>query len=68
LKKAAEDRKYYELNLIQREGVYNSMFGANPRVGVVDPLAGKLAKQNKGAPVGNLTGMTQKGGVKQLKI
>lgn len=37
LKKAAEDMKFYKLELINREQSYNQMFGTNPNVGVMDP-------------------------------
>jgi hypothetical protein len=33
LKKAAEDMKFYKLELINREKSYNEMFGAQPIVG-----------------------------------
>ena len=39
LKKAAEDMKFYKLELINREDSYNKMFGSNPNVGVLNPLA-----------------------------
>lgn len=38
LKKAAEDMKFYKLELINRENSYNKMFGSNPNVGVMNPL------------------------------
>jgi len=41
LKKAAEDMKFYKLELINREDSYNKMFGTNPNVGVLNPLQGK---------------------------
>jgi hypothetical protein len=41
LKKAAEDMKFYKLELINREDNFNKMFGTNPNVGVLNPLAGK---------------------------
>mmetsp|Transcript_32609 Transcript_32609/g.28867 ORF Transcript_32609/g.28867 Transcript_32609/m.28867 type:complete len:244 (+) Transcript_32609:203-934(+) len=37
LKKAAEDMKFYKLELVNRENSYNKMFGTNPNVGVMDP-------------------------------
>lgn len=40
LKKAAEDMKFYKLELINREASYNQMFGTNPNVGVINPLKG----------------------------
>uniref|UniRef100_UPI00358EBE4C protein FAM184A-like isoform X2 n=1 Tax=Myxine glutinosa TaxID=7769 RepID=UPI00358EBE4C len=33
-----EDRKYYELELANREVNYNKIFNANPKVGIVNPL------------------------------
>jgi len=37
LKKAAEDMKFYKLELVNRENSYNKMFGTNPNVGVMNP-------------------------------
>jgi hypothetical protein len=42
LKKAAEDMKFYKLELINREQSYNTMFGTNPNVGLMNPLGGKI--------------------------
>ena len=39
IKKAAEDMKFYKLELINREHSYNNMFGNNPNVGVINPMA-----------------------------
>ena len=33
--------KFYKLELINREDSYNKMFGTNPNVGIINPLAGK---------------------------
>ena len=41
LKKAAEDMKFYKLELINREDNFNKMFGTNPNVGVINPLGTK---------------------------
>ena len=41
LKKAAEDMKFYKLELINREQSYNQMFGTTPNVGVLNPVGGK---------------------------
>ena len=41
LKKAAEDMKFYKLELINREDNFNKMFGTNPNVGVINPLGQK---------------------------
>ena len=40
IKKAAEDMKFYKLELINREQSYNAMFGTNPRIGLVNPVGG----------------------------
>lgn len=37
IKKAAEDMKFYKLELINREQSYNAMFGAQPQVGLIQP-------------------------------
>ena len=55
LKKAAEDMKFYKLELINREDSYNKMFGTNPNVGVINPLGvkpqtGKQAMVTAGKP------------------
>jgi hypothetical protein len=39
LKKAAEDMKFYKLELVNREDNYNKMFGSTPMVGVMNPGA-----------------------------
>jgi len=38
LKKAAEDMKFYKLELLNRENSYNKVFGAKPNVGVYNPI------------------------------
>ena len=45
LKKAAEDMKFYKLELINREESYNKMFGANPNVGLLNPLNTKVCRR-----------------------
>ena len=64
LKKAAEDMKFYKLELINREQSYNQMFGSNPNVGVINPI-GKappgMAKQPSMAIGGAGVGMPAKG-------
>jgi hypothetical protein len=62
LKKAAEDMKFYKLELINREDSYNKMFGTNPNVGVINPLAGKpqTGKQGlamMGGAIGGVAGI-----------
>lgn len=47
LKKAAEDMKFYKLELINREQSYNGMFGTNPNVGIINPLGAKMNALNK---------------------
>jgi len=37
IKKAAEDMRFYKLELINREQSYNAMFGAQPNVGLMNP-------------------------------
>ena len=50
IKKAAEDMKFYKLELINREQSYNAMFGANPSVGLMNPT-NKLGGQAKMPPL-----------------
>ena len=56
LKKAAEDMKFYKLELVNREDSYNKMFGTNPNVGVINPLAAK-PQTGKTMVVGGTKGM-----------
>jgi len=54
LKKAAEDMKFYKLELINREQSFNNMFGNNPSVGFMNPMqaANKVGKlPPTGAPL-----------------
>ena len=44
IKKAAEDMKFYKLELINREHSYNNMFGNNPNVGLMNPMGGAGVK------------------------
>uniref|UniRef100_A0A8C4NEL7 Uncharacterized protein n=1 Tax=Eptatretus burgeri TaxID=7764 RepID=A0A8C4NEL7_EPTBU len=44
-----EDKKYYELELANREVNYNKIFNANPKVGIVNPLQKKGDCKNGGA-------------------
>jgi len=48
LKKAAEDMKFYKLELINREQSYNTMFGTNPNVGLMNPLGAKIGSAAAG--------------------
>ena len=45
IKKAAEDMKFYKLELINREHSYNNMFGNNPNVGLMNPVGMQVGKQ-----------------------
>ena len=54
LKKAAEDMKFYKLELINRESTFNNMFGNNPSVGLINPMQAQT-KVGKLPP----TGMSQ---------
>ena len=41
LKVAWESLKFFKLELINRENVYNKMFNANPNVGILVPFEAK---------------------------
>ena len=43
IKKAHEEMKMYKLELINREENFNKMFGTNPSVGIMNPLAAKVS-------------------------
>lgn len=58
LKKAAEDMKFYKLELINREHSYNNMFGNNPNVGLMNPMQAVAKVGSKLPPTGL---MSQKG-------
>uniref|UniRef100_S4RWL4 Family with sequence similarity 184 member A n=1 Tax=Petromyzon marinus TaxID=7757 RepID=S4RWL4_PETMA len=45
IKKLVEEKKFYQLELVNRETNFNKMFNANPTVGVINPLM----KQKKGS-------------------
>ena len=47
MKKAAEDMKFYKLELINREHTFNNMFGNNPNVGLINPM-GAVTKVGNG--------------------
>lgn len=38
--------KFYKLELINREHSYNTMFGTNPNVGIMNPLGAKVNAVN----------------------
>ena len=52
LKKAAEDMKFYKLELINREHTFNNMFGNNPNVGLLNPMQAmkQVSSQNATIP------------------
>ena len=50
IKKAAEDMKFYKLELINREHSYNNMFGNNPNVGLMNPMGGMGAMKVAAPP------------------
>ena len=49
IKKAAEDMRFYKLELINREQSYNAMFGMQPQVGFLNPVVAGT-KSGKPAP------------------
>jgi restriction endonuclease S subunit len=59
LKKAAEDMKFYKLELINREKSYNEMFGANPMVGFIEPRVAGGGKPLTGGKQMSLGGTKQ---------
>ena len=60
IKKAAEDMKFYKLELINREQSYNAMFGANPNVGLIQPQQQRLQKQTAQGVLPQQQKVTQK--------
>lgn len=60
IKKAAEDMKFYKLELINREQSYNAMFGANPNVGLIQPQQQRLQKQTAQGVIPQQQKVTQK--------
>ncbi|XP_050750616.1 protein FAM184A [Gymnogyps californianus] len=47
IKKLIEDKKFYQLELVNRETNYNKMFNASPNVGVINPLVKQKKKNDK---------------------
>lgn len=43
IRKAAEDMKFYKLELINREENYNKVFGVKPVIGIFNPLEKKVS-------------------------
>ncbi|XP_030346958.1 protein FAM184A isoform X3 [Strigops habroptila] len=48
IKKLIEDKKFYQLELVNRETNYNKMFNASPNVGVINPLVKVVSPAWKG--------------------
>lgn len=51
--------KYYQLELVNREQNYNSMFSSNPQVGLLDPLNLRNAAAAKQTTLGGANGGQQ---------
>ncbi|XP_062344744.1 protein FAM184A isoform X1 [Cinclus cinclus] len=47
IKKLIEDKKFYQLELVNRETNYNKMLNASPNVGVINPLVKQKKKNDK---------------------
>ncbi|XP_056344435.1 protein FAM184A isoform X2 [Oenanthe melanoleuca] len=47
IKKLIDDKKFYQLELVNRETNYNKMFNASPNVGVINPLVKQKKKNDK---------------------
>ncbi|XP_065590515.1 protein FAM184A [Cyrtonyx montezumae] len=47
IKKLIEDKKFYQLELVNRETNYNKVFNASPNVGVINPLVKQKKKNDK---------------------
>ncbi|XP_035177614.1 protein FAM184A isoform X2 [Oxyura jamaicensis] len=48
IKKLIEDKKFYQLELVNRETNYNKVFNASPNVGVINPLVKVISPARKG--------------------
>ncbi|XP_071597158.1 protein FAM184A isoform X3 [Heliangelus exortis] len=48
IKKLIEDKKFYQLELVNRETNYNKIFNASPNVGVINPLVKVISPSWKG--------------------
>ncbi|XP_062858500.1 protein FAM184A isoform X2 [Trichomycterus rosablanca] len=49
VKKLVDDKKFYQLELVNRETNFNKVFNANPNVGVINPLIKQKRKNDKSA-------------------
>ncbi|KAM9778954.1 protein FAM184A isoform 1-T1 [Syngnathus typhle] len=49
VKKLVDDKKFYQLELVNRESNFNKVFNASPNVGVINPLIKQKRKNEKAA-------------------
>ncbi|XP_077782174.1 protein FAM184A isoform X2 [Podarcis muralis] len=49
IKKLIDDKKFYQLELVNRETNFNKVFNASPNVGVINPLVKQKKKNDKSA-------------------
>ncbi|XP_058880493.1 protein FAM184A-like isoform X2 [Acipenser ruthenus] len=49
VKKLIDDKKFYQLELVNRETNFNKVFNASPNVGVINPLVKQKKKNDKSA-------------------
>ncbi|XP_062293723.1 protein FAM184A-like [Scomber scombrus] len=49
VKKLVDDKKFYQLELVNRETSFNKVFNASPNVGVINPLIKQKRKNEKTA-------------------
>ncbi|XP_030054419.1 protein FAM184A [Microcaecilia unicolor] len=49
IKKLIDDKKFYQLELVNRETNFNKLFNANPSVGIINPLVKQKKKNDKSA-------------------
>ncbi|XP_016392957.1 protein FAM184A-like [Sinocyclocheilus rhinocerous] len=49
VKKLVDDKKFYQLELVNRETNFNKIFNTNPNVGVINPLVKQKRKNDKSA-------------------
>ncbi|KAM4771367.1 protein FAM184A [Rhinophrynus dorsalis] len=47
IKKLIEDKKFYQLELVNRETNFNKVFNASPNIGVINPLVKQKKKNDK---------------------
>ncbi|XP_048453444.1 protein FAM184A isoform X2 [Rhincodon typus] len=64
-KKLMDDKKFYQLELVNRETNFNKVFNASPNVGVINPLAKKKKNEriaNRFVSAPNLSALESAGG------